>query len=115
MDYRWRPIQDESALNSVAGSRMGSDVGGPRTSRGDRNRPTRTGTTTTAGPSSRAHHDDTGTSRGGALTQRDSQRTTTTGTTRDESDYFRRPSMRNTASMSQMSDTSSLAQRWGTI
>ena len=28
MDHRWRPIVDESALNSIAGSRLGSEVGG---------------------------------------------------------------------------------------
>ena len=92
MDHRWRPIQDESAMNSVAGSRMGSEIGGR----------------TTRGGTHRGDRDDT-TSRG--ITQRDSQRTTTTATTRDDSDYFRRPSMRNTGSMSQMSDTSSMAQR----
>ena len=34
MDRRWRPIQDESALNSVAGSNVG---GRPAVNRQDRN------------------------------------------------------------------------------
>ena len=34
MDHRWRPIVDESALNSMAGSRLGSEVGGRAPTRG---------------------------------------------------------------------------------
>ena len=35
MDRRWRPIQDESALNSIAGSNVGGR--GPAVNRQDRN------------------------------------------------------------------------------
>ena len=95
MDHRWRPIVDESALNSIAGSRLGSEVGG-------RGPPTRGGLTShgsSAGP-----YGQPGISTRppvGHVNRQDSNRTSG-----QESDYFRRPSMRRAMSITDGSQSS---------
>jgi len=90
--HRWRPVLDESAQNSLAGSTQGSNLGGT-TQRG-----------VLSGDTSRVPHINSSRalpSDSHGLTPRTSNRTSN-----DQHDYFRRPSMRTT--MSQMSDSSSI-------
>ena len=82
MSRQWRPVVDESAQNSMAGSHMASNNGG--NSRG------------LTGASSQLQHTST---RG--LTTGTSNRTST-----DQADYFRRPSMRSANTGTNMSEMS---------
>ena len=121
MDRRWRPIQDESALNSVAGSNVG---GRPAVNRQDRNLVLNTNLPFSillrrdkkkwiaSGPSNHYY---------GPiklnivmsikeLNDSNAQESSNRPSNRDTSDYFRRPSMRSGA-MSTMSDAQSNASR----
>lgn len=97
MDRRWRPVIDESAQNSIAGSAHGSNLGGisQRVLSGDTSRVPHIN-------SSRAIP----TSDSNGLTPRTSGRTS-------NDDYFRRPSMRSTTAQSHMSDGSSIPHSRG--
>ena len=121
MDRRWRPIQDESALNSIAGSNVG---GRPAVNRQDRNLVLNEFTffpyfygvirknELAWGPSNHYY---------GPiklnivmsikeLNDSNAQESSNRPSNRDTSDYFRRPSMRSGA-MSTMSDAQSNASR----
>ena len=92
--HRWRPVIDESAQNSLNGSQQGSQITGAANT-GNSRILGFAGETTGSTPGTRAA------TRATDLTPRTSNRTSN-----DQSDYFRRPSMRS--AMSHMSETSSV-------
>ena len=91
--HRWRPVVDESAQNSLAGSGQGSQLGG--TTRTDGTSRIPLVNSSRIAPLS-----------GDGITPRTSNRTSN-----DQTDYFRRPSMRS--AMSHMSEGSSLPHSRG--